>query len=185
MPKAKTKPTQSPMEKTLGSMETPPTGEWLGKHEVEVVQASREGKWTDKQAQTVRKVRPIQHWLGKGWLSQKGAAAMTRWHNMLLIANPDRMRSCCDDTPVGHGYGRPERMIDASREHARIRLELASMIGAHRARELCHFLAHDGTLTQAYREAYEPCRTEECFRLAEATVVLAGLALERIKQRDI
>jgi hypothetical protein len=131
---------------------------------------------------TMRRVPPIEHWQGKGLLSQRAAAAMTAWHNLLLIANYDRVASCCDDTPRGSGGGmRPDRMIDAGREHARIKLELVSMIGPHMARELCHFLEHDGTLTQAYREAYEPLRLADCFMRAERAVAKAGHAFERIK----
>ena len=72
-------------------------------------------------------------------------------------------------------------MIDAGREHARIRLELVGIVGAHFARCLVHFLSHDGTLTEAYRDAFAPLRNADCWALAQKVVVASGAALERVK----
>lgn len=176
------------LDKTLSSMTdehgrtTAPTPEWRAKNEMRVVEASREGKWTDKQASTVRRQSPIDTWERNGWLSQQGAAKMRWWWDLNLTANYDRVRSCCDDTPrSGVGSLRPERMIDAGREHARLRGELVSAIGVPMTRCLVHFLSHDGTLAEAYRDAFAPLRNADVWALAQKVVVASGAALERVK----
>ncbi len=130
----------------------------------------------------MRRQSPIDTWERNGWLSQAGAAKMRWWWDLNLTANYDRVRSCCDDTPrSGVGGLRPERMIDAGREHARLRGELVSAIGAHMTRCLVHFLSHDGTLAEAYRDAFAPLRNADCWALAQKVVVASGAALERVK----
>ncbi len=130
----------------------------------------------------LRRIDKIEHWRDKGWLSQQGAARMTQWWNLHLINNPDRIPSSMDDTPRSSVCQmRPERLIDAGREHARIKLELIGMVGPHFVRCLVHFLEADGKLGDAYRDAFAPLRNADCWALAQKVVVASGAALERVK----
>ena len=155
------------------------TKEWADKADVEIIEAPRIVGHDGGNVRTQRRVHPCDAWKRAGWLTEEGAAKLKWWDELRLTANYDRARSCLDDTPRGSGGGaRPERMIDAGRLHAQIKLDLCEDMGAHSVRCLVHFLSAEGSLQAAYREAFEPLRNCDCYDRARRIVVRAGQLME-------
>ncbi len=189
MPKTRAKRRQATVYRDA---ETPPTPEFIAKHELERIEAPRIPGHDGGNVQTVRRRPVIDKWLDDGILTQQSHAAMERWQNYRLKSGQVSIPSCCDDTPRGSSgtFGPSDHMVDAGRRFAAINLELASIVGPHVVRMVQFLICAtsegvDGdppiTLSQAYRDAFSPCRTQDAIMRGRSSVKKVGDALLQIR----
>lgn len=111
MPKPKRK-----RQATLYREGTPPTPEWLDKHEVERIEAPRIAGHDGGNARTVRKVSRAVEWLRWGWLNDEQCKSLVQWEDLGDACRYDHIRCGIDITPRGFGGGEPSARTAMARK---------------------------------------------------------------------
>jgi hypothetical protein len=102
------------------------------------VQASREGKWTDKQAQTVRVVNRSGHWHRSGWITEEQKRALDAWERLNDAARLEGVKARNYAEPRGAGADgcRPEHIGMARRRLGMVNQALIESVGAKTSRSV-------------------------------------------------
>ena len=99
--------TRAKRQRTLYREGTPPTDEWLNKHDVERIEAPRIAGHDGGNARTVRKVSRAVEWCRWGWITEEQCKSLVQWEDLGDACRYDHVRSAIDMTPRGFGCGEP------------------------------------------------------------------------------
>ncbi len=133
MPKPKRK-----RQATLYREGTPPTPEWLDKHEVERIEAPRIPGFDNGNVQTVRVVNRSGHWRRSGWIDEDQARALDAWERLNDQAHLEGVKARNYAEPRGAGADgcRPEHIGMARRRLGMVNQALIESVGAKTSRSV-------------------------------------------------